>query len=54
LRQMLGIAVREELIQKSPFFDGGVEFLHEKGRERTLSFDEERKYLGAAAPVLRM
>jgi len=30
-----------------------VEFLHEKGRERTLSFDEERKYLKAAAPVLR-
>ena len=33
--------------------EGRVEFLHEKGRERTLSFDEERKYLRAAAPVLR-
>lgn len=53
LRQILGIAVREELIQKSPFFGGRVEFLHEKGRERTLSFEEERKYLKAAAPVLR-
>jgi len=53
LRQILGIAVKEELIQKSPFFGGRVEFLHEKGRERTLSFDEERKYLRAAAPVLR-
>ena len=53
LRQFLGIAVREELIQKSSFFDGRVEFLHEKGRERTLSFDEERKYLKAAAPGLR-
>jgi len=45
LRQILGIAVKEELIQKSPFFGGRVEFLHEKGRERTLSFDEEREYL---------
>ncbi len=53
LRQILGIAVKEELIQKSPFFGGRVEFLHEKGRERTLTFDEERKYLKAAAPVLR-
>jgi Phage integrase SAM-like domain len=53
LRQILGIAVKEELIQKSPFFGGRVEFLHEKGRERTLSFDEERKYLKAAAPLLR-
>ena len=53
LRQILGIAVKEELLQKSPFFGGRVEFLHEKGRERTLSFDEERKYLKAAAPVLK-
>ena len=53
LRQILGIAVKEELIQKSPFFGGRVEFLHEKGRERTVSFEEERKYLKAAAPVLR-
>lgn len=53
LRQILGIAVKEELLQKSPFFGGRVECLHEKGRERTVSFDEERKYLKAAAPVLR-
>lgn len=53
LRQILGIAVKEELIQKSPFFGGRVEFLHEKGRERTVSFDEELKYLKVAAPVLR-
>src|SRR6266581_67857 len=53
LRQILGIAVKEELIQKSPFFGGRVEFLHEKGRERTLSFDDERRYLKAATPVLR-
>jgi integrase len=53
LRQILGIAVKEELIQKSPFFGGRVEFLHEKGRERTLSFDEERKYLKVATPLLR-
>ncbi len=53
LRQILGIAVKEELIQKSPFFNGRVEFLHEKGRERTLSFDEERKYLKVATPLLR-
>jgi len=53
LRQILGIAVKEELIQRSPFFAGRVEFLREKGRERTLSFGEERKYLRAAAPVLR-
>src|SRR5258708_3526041 len=52
LRQIIGIAVKEELIQKSPFFGGRVEFLLEKGRERTLSFDEERKYLKAPAPVL--
>ena len=53
LRQILGIAVKEELILKSPFLGRRVEFLHEKGRERTLSFDEERKYLKAATPVLR-
>jgi site-specific recombinase XerD len=53
LRQIVGIAVKEELIQKSPFFGGRVEFLHEKGRERTLSFDEERKYLKVATPLLR-
>lgn len=53
LRQILGIAVKEELIQKSPFFGGRVEFLREKGRERTISFEEERKYMKAAAPVLR-
>src|SRR5258706_881662 len=53
LRQILGIAVKEELVQRSPFFGGRVEFLHETARERTLSFDEERKYLKAAAPVLR-
>ncbi len=53
LRQILGIAVKEELIPRSPFFGGRVEFLHEKGRERTLSFDEERKYLKAATLVLR-
>ncbi len=29
-----------------------MEFLHEKGRERTLSFDEERRYLNVSAPVL--
>src|SRR5260370_42347711 len=53
LRQILSIAVKDELMQKSPFFGGRVEFLHEKGRERTLSFDEERRYLKSAAPVLR-
>lgn len=53
LRQILGIAVKEELIQKSPFFGRRVEFLHEKGRERTVSFNEEQKYLKSAAPVLR-
>src|SRR6266851_5777901 len=53
LRQILGIAVKDELIAKSPFFGGRVEFLHEKGRERTLSFEEELKYLKAATPVLR-
>lgn len=53
LRQILGVAVKDELIDKGPFFGGRVEFLHEKGRERTLSFDEERKYLKAATPLLR-
>src|ERR1700730_5956433 len=53
LRQILGIAVKDDLIQKCPFFGSRAEFLHEKGRERTLSFDEERKYLKAATPVLR-
>jgi integrase len=53
LRQILAVAVKDELIDKSPFFGGRVEFLHEKGRERTLSFDEERRYLKAATPVLR-
>jgi site-specific recombinase XerD len=53
LRQILAIAVKDELISKSPFFGGRVEFLHERGRERTLSFEEERKYLKAPAPLLR-
>ena len=53
LRQILGIAAREDLIHKNPFSGGRVEFLHEKGRERMLSFDEERRYLKAAAPTLR-
>jgi integrase len=53
LRQILAIAVKDEVITKSPFFGGSVEFMHEKGRERTLSFEEERKYLKAATPVLR-
>jgi len=53
LRQILAIAVKDELIAKSPFFGGRVELLHEKGRDRTLSLDEERKYLRASTPVLR-
>ena len=53
LRQILAIAVKDELISKSHFFGGRVEFLHERGRERTLSFEEERRYLKAAAPLLR-
>jgi site-specific recombinase XerD len=43
LRQILAIPVKDELILKSPFFGGRVEFLHEQGRERTLSFGRGAK-----------
>jgi integrase len=41
-----------EKVRISPFADGTVDFLREQGRERILSFSEERLYLEAANPTL--
>lgn len=53
LRRILSKAVQLEIIPSSPFFARRVEFLREKGRERILSFDEERRYLAVAKQPLR-
>jgi integrase len=53
LRRLLRIAVNRKKLRTSPFNDGTVDFLREQGRERILSFNEERLYLEAANPTLR-
>jgi integrase len=53
LRRMFRLAVKWGRLARSPFSDGAVEFLPEQGRERILSFEEERRYLEAANPTLR-
>jgi integrase len=53
LRRLLRVAVRRNKLRSSPFTDGRVDFLPEQGRERILSFQEERGYLDAANPTLR-
>src|SRR5215471_8757893 len=53
LRRLLRVAVKRNKLRASPFSDGRVDFLPEQGRERILSFEEERAYLEAANPTLR-
>lgn len=53
LRRMMRLAVKWGQLTRSPFSDGAVEFLDEQGRERILTFKEERSYLEAAKPLLR-
>jgi site-specific recombinase XerD len=53
LRRLLGMAVRQDKLSRSPFFERRVEFLREQGRERILTFDEERRYLASASSTLR-
>jgi integrase len=52
LRRILSKAVQLEIISTSPFFARRVEFQREYGRERILSFNEERCYLAVAKQPL--
>lgn len=53
LRRILFFAVRTDRLASTPFVARKVRFLKENGRERILSFEEERKYLSAARQPLR-
>jgi len=53
LRRLLGMAVRQDKLSRSPFTERKVEFLREPGSERILTFEEERRYLAKARPTLR-
>jgi integrase len=53
LRRLLRVAVKRNKLRASPFSEGRVDFLPEQGRERILSFQEERAYLKAANSTLR-
>jgi integrase len=53
LRRVLSVAVKDGILATSPFFGRRVEFLREEGRERILSFEEERKYFLSASPLLK-
>lgn len=53
LRRILLFAVKLDLLGTTPFVAHKVKFLRENGRERILSFDEERRYLAVASQPLR-
>lgn len=53
LRRILFFAVKIDVLAATPFMAHKVRFLKEHGRERILSFDEERRYLAAASQPLR-
>lgn len=53
LRRILLFAVKMDVLTTTPFVAHKVRFLKENGRERILSFDEERRYLGVASQPLR-
>lgn len=53
LRRILLFAVKLDLLAATPFMAHKVRFLKENGRERILSFEEERRYLAAASQPLR-
>ena len=52
-RLVLAAAVRQDLLQVTPFSQRKVKLLREKGRERIITFAEERRYLAVAGDVLR-
>jgi len=53
LRRILSFALQLDLLLTTPFVRKKVRFLKERGRERILTFDEERRYLKAARNPLR-
>lgn len=53
LRRILSFALRLDLLATTPFVTKKVRFLKERGRERILTFEEERRYLNAARNPLR-
>ncbi len=52
LRRLMRVAANRRKLHTNPFTDGRVDFLREQGRDRILSFNEERLYLEAANPTL--
>jgi integrase len=52
LRRILGMAVRQDKLSRSPFAEHRVEFLREYGSERIITFEEERLYLAKACSTL--
>jgi len=52
LRRVLALAVKDGILQSSPFFARQIEFLPENGCERVITVAEERRYLAAACPLL--
>src|SRR5262249_26870158 len=52
LRRLMRVAANRRKLHANPFTDGRVDFLSEQGRDRILSFNEERLYLEAANPTL--
>lgn len=53
LRRILSFALQLDLLLTTPFVRRKVRFLKERGRERILTFDEERRYLKVARNPLR-
>jgi integrase len=53
LRRMFFTAMKFDLMTVHPFLARKVEFMPENGRERVLTFEEEREYLKHANPLLR-
>ena len=53
LRRILSFALRTDLLATTPFVTRKVRFLKERGRERILTFEEERCYLKVARNPLR-
>ncbi len=52
LRRLLTLAVKDGILQSSPFFARQIEFLPENGCERVISLAEEKRYLESACPLL--
>ena len=52
LRRMFFTAMKFDLVNVHPFVARKVEFMPENGRERVLTFEEEREYLKHANPLL--